>query len=49
MDDIYALLKLYGDRYINCSDEQALFDVTNNREEMIVAYNAIMHYAEMLK
>lgn len=48
MNDIYALLKCFGERYINCDDEQAQFDVNYNREDLVSAFNAILAFAETL-
>ena len=46
MNNITALLKCFGERYINCDDEQAMFDAKYNREEMVLTFNAILHFAE---
>lgn len=43
MEYIYAMIKLFGERYIFCDDEQAHFDV-EHREELASAYIAIMDY-----
>lgn len=43
MDQIYSLVKLFGERYIFCDDEQVLFDVAH-REELVAAFAAIMDY-----
>lgn len=43
MEQIYAMIKLFGERYIFCDDEQARLDITN-REELVSAYAAIMDY-----
>lgn len=48
-DHTLSLLKLFGDRYIHCDDDQALADVRYNREDMVEAFNAILDYAEMKK
>lgn len=48
MDQIYSLIKLFGERYIFCDDEQALLDVVN-REELVSAYSAIMHFMRITK
>ena len=43
MNDVYSLVKLFGERYIFCDQEQAESDVEpNNREEMIDAFAAIL-------
>ena len=44
MDQIYSLIKLFGERYIFCDDEQALLDC-QNWEELVSAYAAIMNFA----
>lgn len=49
MNDVYALLKVFGNRYILCDDEQAELDNMLNRDDMVEAYIAIMHYVELLK
>ena len=46
MDDIFALLKCFGERYINCSDDQAMLDAAHNREFLVSAFNAILHFVE---
>lgn len=43
MEYIYAMVKLFGERYVFCDDEQALLDAAN-REELVSAYAAIMDY-----
>lgn len=48
MKDIYSLIKLFGERYIFCDNEQALFDVAN-REELVSAFAAIMHFMRITK
>ena len=45
MNDLIALLKVYSERYIHCSQEQAEIDVKNNREAMAETFCAILHYA----
>lgn len=45
MNHIYSLIKLFGERYIFCDNEQALFDAAN-REELVSAFAAIMDYAK---
>lgn len=45
MDQIYSLIKLFGERYIFCDNEQALLDAAN-REELVSAYAAIMDYVK---
>ncbi len=44
MNHIYSLIKLFGERYIFCDNEQALLDAAN-REELVSAYAAIMNFA----
>ena len=44
MDQIYSLMKLFGERYIFCDDDQAAIDL-DNREELVSAYAAIMNFA----
>lgn len=46
MEQIYSLVKLFGERYIFCDDEQALFDC-QNREELVSAFTAIMENIRM--
>ncbi len=46
MEQIYSLIKLFGERYIFCDDEQAKEDAKpENREELVSAYAAIMNFA----
>ena len=40
--NIYALLNLFGERYIHVDQEQAEFDVKYGREQMIDAFAAIV-------
>jgi hypothetical protein len=47
MEQIYTLLKLFGERYINCSDDQAMLDAAHNRESLVSAFNAILYFTEM--
>ena len=44
MDQIYSLMKLFGERYIFCDDDQAAMDL-DYREELVSAYAAIMNFA----
>lgn len=46
MEGIIALLRLYGERYINCDNAQAITDINENREEMVGAFNAIVEMFE---
>lgn len=48
MENIYALLKCFGDRYMNCDEEQAELDLHVGREDMVATFNAIVDYAELL-
>ena len=48
MEYIYAMIKLFGERYIFCDDGQAHFDV-EHREELVSAYVAIMDYINTKK
>lgn len=41
MNELYQVLRLFGERYIYCDSEQAEIDVAN-REDMILAYSALM-------
>lgn len=44
MDQIYSLVKLFGERYIFCDDEQAKEDAKpENREELVMAFSAVMN------
>lgn len=42
MENINALLKLFGERYIFCDNEQAVYDAQMNRDDMVAAFVAIM-------
>lgn len=46
MDQVYSLIKLFGERYIFCDDTQALLDVVD-REDMVAAFAAIMEFMRM--
>lgn len=48
MENFYNLLQCFGERYINCSKDQARIDVEMNREALAGAFNAIMDYAHRL-
>ena len=37
-----SLLRLFGERYVDVDDEQALLDCKYGREELVNAYSAIM-------
>lgn len=43
---VIALLKCFGDRYINCDNDQAIIDASFNREDMVSTFNAILDYVE---
>lgn len=46
MDQIYSMIKLFGERYIFCDNEQALFDA-ENRDDLVNSFTAIMDYINM--
>ncbi len=46
MEGIIALLRLYGERYINCDNAQAITDINEHRDEMVEAFNAILEMFE---
>jgi hypothetical protein len=48
MENFCNLLQCFGERYINCSNDQAKIDVEMNREALAGAFNAIMDYARRL-
>lgn len=49
MTNIYSLLKLFGERYIYCTDKQAEFDAkAENREDLVAAFSAILDYMNFL-
>ena len=48
MENFCNLLRCFGERYINCSNDQAKIDVEMNREALAGAFNAIMDYAQRL-
>lgn len=48
MGMLYYLMLCFGDRFINCSKDEAQFDFNYNRENMVGAYNAILDYVHML-
>ncbi|MCQ2308084.1 MAG: hypothetical protein MJ000_11075 [Bacteroidales bacterium] len=43
---IKSLLVLFGERYINTDDEQALLDAQCNRDNLVCAFNAIVDLCE---
>ena len=48
MEQVYAMLKLFGERYVFCDDEQAKADAEPEcREDLIAAYVAIMDFAKL--
>ena len=49
MDQIYSLVKLFGERYVFCTDDQATEDALPvNREELVSAFAAIMDYIRLV-
>lgn len=42
MEQIHALLKLFGERYIFTDLGQAKFDLEQNRDDMVAAFEAIL-------
>ena len=48
MKEIYSLIKLFGERYIFCDDEQAALDL-DNREELVSAFAAILYFMRITK
>lgn len=42
MEQIHALLKLFGERYIFTDLDQAKFDLEQNRDDMVAAFEAIL-------
>ena len=48
MKEVLALLEMYAERYLCCSDMQAEFDVRpENRDEMCNRFFAILEYVRM--
>lgn len=47
MEQVYSMIKLFGERYIFCDQEQALFDATENRDDLVNSFAAIMDYINM--
>ena len=48
MDQIYAMVKLFGERYVFCDNDQAEHDAKpENREELVAAFAAIMDFVRM--
>ena len=43
---IKSLLVLFGERYINTDDDQAVMDARLNRENLVTAFNAILDFCE---
>lgn len=48
LTDLVSLMKCFSERYINTSDEQAILDAAQNRDNLVSAYNAIVRLAEFL-
>ena len=48
MSKLYNLMVCYGDRFINVTKDEALFDVEYNRDTLVGAYNAILAYVRTL-
>lgn len=42
MKEVLALLKMFGERYVFCSQEQSIFDSTYLNEERTEAFMAIL-------
>lgn len=49
MSDFYHLMECFGDRFINVTKDEALYDVENNRDTMVGAYNALTEYAKSIE
>lgn len=47
MEQVYSMIKLFGERYVFCDQEQALFDATENRDDLVNSFAAIMDYINM--
>lgn len=47
MEQVYSMIKLFGERYVFCDNEQALFDATENRDDLVNSFSAIMDYINM--
>lgn len=45
---LYALMACFADRYINCDDDQAINDATNNREQLCSCFYAVLDCAREL-
>jgi len=48
MEGLYFLLQCFGERFVDCDNEQAKVDAEVNRETLVGAYNAILDYARLL-
>ena len=46
MEQIHALLKLFGERYIFNDLEQAKLDLDYSRDDMVAAFEAILSLTE---
>lgn len=49
MSDFYSLMVCFGDRFINVTKDEAQFDLDNNRDTMVGAYNALTEYVKSLE
>ena len=48
MEQVYTLLKLFGERYVFCDNDQAKLDACPEcREDLVAAYAAIMNYIRL--
>lgn len=47
MNEVYAMLRLFGERYIFCDQEQALDDTKENRDNLVTSFSAIMEYVNL--
>ena len=44
MSKLYYLMVCFGDRFVNVTKDEALFDVEHHRDTLVGAYNAILDY-----
>ena len=50
MEQIYTLMKLFGERYIYCDNATAARDaMPKYRDDLVDAYTAIMHFVLLVK
>lgn len=49
MSDFYSLMVCFGDRFINVTKDEALYDIENCRDIMVGAYNALAEYAKSIE